>query len=206
VLLHGDISSGGPATYMLLFARRVSNHYPQAKVISLLRPGYSDGSLTSPGTNHNRRDQYTARNNRLRGDTISNLKVANSGAKTIVMGHSGGAAQLGSVIGQRDGLVDGAILLSCPCDIKRWRAQYRPWNRSQSPSDFATSTSPATQVIAITGAKDENTFPALASDYVDSLQNAGVKAKFVEVPHAGHHRLSELGDSVMLAIDELVNQ
>jgi len=120
------------------------------------------------------------------------------------MGHSGGAAQLGSVIGQRAGLVDGAILLSCPCDVKRWRAPNRPFPRSQSPSDFAASTSPATQVIAITGANDDNTYSALASDYVSSLQAAGVNAKFVEVPNAGHHRLSELGGTVIEAIDEMI--
>jgi len=204
VLMHGDVSSGGPANYMHPFARQVSEQYPQAKVISLLRPGYSDGSLTSPGTNYNRRDQYTAENNRLVADTIENLKAASPGAKTIVMGHSGGAAQLGAIIGQRAGLVDGAILLSCPCDIKRWRAQFRPFPRSQSPSDFVATTSPATQVIAITGANDDNTYSALASDYVSSLQAAGVNAKFVEVPNAGHHRLSELGGAVMAAIGDLI--
>ena len=95
------------------------------------------------------------------------------------------------------GLVDGAIFLSCPCDIKRWRAKFRPFPRSQSPSDFAASTSPATKVIAITGANDDNTYSALGRDHVNSLQSAGVNARFVELPNAGHHRLSELGGEVM---------
>lgn len=204
VLMHGDVSSGGPAKYMHPFARRVSKQYPQAKVVSLLRPGYTDGSLTSPGNNYNRFDQYTSENNRLVADTIANLKAANPGAKTIVMGHSGGAAQLGAIIGQREGLIDGAILLACPCNINRWRQSRRPMNRSQSPSDFAASTNPSTQVIAITGAKDDNTWPFLAKNYVASLQSVGVNAKFVEVPDAGHSRLSELGDSVIQAIGELI--
>lgn len=204
VLMHGDVSRGGPAKYMHPFARRVAETYPQAKVVSLLRPGYSDGTLTSPGNNFKRRDQYTAENNRLVADTIANLKAANPGAKTIVMGHSGGAAQLGAVIGQRTGLVDGAILLSCPCNISRWRQGRRPFPRSQSPSDFAASTSAATQVIAITGETDDNTWPFMAKDYVASLQSAGVTAKFVEVPGAGHNRMSELGDAVIQAIGELI--
>lgn len=204
VLMHGDVSRGGPAKYMHPFAQRVSQRYPQATVVSLLRPGYSDGNLTSPGTNHNRRDQYTAENNRLVGETIANLKAAHPGAKMIVMGHSGGAAQLGAVIGQRAGLVDGAILLACPCDVKRWRAPFRPFPRSQSPIDFAATTSPATQVIAITGANDDNTYSDLARSYVSALQTGGVNAKFVEVPNAGHHRLSELGGAVMQAIGELI--
>jgi len=185
------------------FARTVSERYPQAKVISLLRPGYSDGSLTSPGNNHGRRDQYTADNNRLVAETIANLKEANPGAKTIVLGHSGGAAQLGAVIGQRPGLVDGAILLSCPCNLREWRYGSR-MKRSQSPSDFAASVSPATQVIAVTGANDDNTTPALARDYVASLESTGVNAKFVEVPNAGHHYLSELAEPVMQAIGEML--
>ena len=204
VLMHGDVSRGGPAKYMHPFARRVSERFPQAKVVSLLRPGYTDGSLTSPGNNYQRWDQYTAENNRLVADTIANLKAANPGAKAIVMGHSGGAAQLGAVIGQRAGLVDGAILLSCPCNIRAWRQGRRQMVRSQSPSDFAASTSPATRVIAITGQKDDNTKSSLARGYVASLQSAGVNAKFVEVPAAGHNRMSELGDAVMQAIAELI--
>ena len=203
VLMHGDVSRGGPAKYMHPFAREVSQRYPQAKVVSLLRPGYSDGSLTSPGENFGRRDQYTADNNRLVADTIANLKAANPGAKTIVLGHSGGAAQLGAVIGQNPGLVDGAILLSCPCILNEWRWG-KAMRRSQSPSDFASGVSPATQVIAVTGADDDNTTPNLARDYVASLQQVGVNAKFVEVPNAGHHYLSELDGAVFEAMDELI--
>ena len=89
VLLHGDVSRGGPAKYMHPFARQVSEQYPQAMVVSLLRPGYSDGTLTSPGNNFNRRDQYTAENNRLVAETLSNLKSANASGRLIVPGSFG---------------------------------------------------------------------------------------------------------------------
>lgn len=205
VLLHGDVSRGGPADYMHAFARQVSARYPQATVVSLLRPGYSDGSITSTGSNHNRRDQYTAENNRLVAETLSNLKAANGAGRMIVLGHSGGAAQLGAVIGQRPGLVDGAVLVSCPCDVARWRSMRnrRAYTRSQSPSDYAASVSPSTRVIAVTGQNDDNTRPVLAQEYIASLKARGIDASYVGASGAGHG-FGRLETSALTAIGQLM--
>ncbi len=186
VFLHGDVSRGGPATYHKDLMRRLGDDGLTG--IALLRPGYSDGIQASSGSNHKRRDQYTKTNNDLVAKALSAIKSSHSGKRLVVAGHSGGAAQLGAIIGRYPGLVDSAILVACPCDIKSWRARYRPFPRSeqQSPIKFAGSIGPNTRVIALTGALDDNTFPALAEAYVAKAKAAGTPARFVNVAGADH--------------------
>lgn len=189
VFLHGDVSGGGPAKYhktlMQVFAARSKD----SLAIALLRPGYDDGQgLKSPSTNHKRRDQYTKENNDLVAQTLQSLRKAHPDAKLVAVGHSGGAAQLGAVIGRYPGIVDTAILMSCPCDIKKWRSKNRPFPRSekQSPIKYAAKIGAKTKVIAITGARDKNTYSALAEAYIAKAKSAGVDAEFVSVAGAGH--------------------
>lgn len=189
VFLHGDISGGGPANYHETIMRVFSARSKDSLAVALLRPGYDNGQgLKSPGTNHKRRDQYTKKNNDLVAQTLQSLRQAHPDAKLIVVGHSGGAAQLGGIIGRYPDIVDTAILMSCPCDIKKWRAKKRPFPRSekQSAIKFAAKIGPKTKVIALTGARDKNTWPALAEAYVAKAKSAGRDAQFISVAGAGH--------------------
>ena len=189
VFLHGDISSGGPAAYHEALMRVVAARSKDTTAIALLRPGYDNGQgLLSPGTNHERRDQYTAENNDLVAQTLQSIRALYPDAKLIAAGHSGGAAQLGAIIGRYREIVDTAFLIACPCDIKKWRAKYRPFSRSekQSAIKFADKISPTTKVIAMTGAADAVTWPALAEDYIAKAKASGVDAHFVNVSAAGH--------------------
>ncbi|NNJ69375.1 MAG: alpha/beta fold hydrolase [Boseongicola sp.] len=186
VFLHGDVSRGGPATYHNAVMREMAQKGVTA--IALLRPGYSDGIQTSSGTNHERRDQYTEENNDLVAGALTSIRERHPGKRLVVAGHSGGAAQLGAIVGRYPGLVDSAILIACPCDIKTWRAKWRPFPRSekQSPIKFASSIGADTRVIAITGADDDNTFPGLAEAYVAKAKAAGTPAEFIELSGADH--------------------
>ncbi|MGC1494604.1 MAG: alpha/beta hydrolase [Sulfitobacter sp.] len=113
VFLHGDISKGGGATYHEAIMRVVAARAKHSSAIALLRPGYNDAQgLVSPGTNHNRRDQYTTENNDLVAQTLISIRALYPGARLIVVGHSGGAAQLDAVIGRYPNIVDTAILLA----------------------------------------------------------------------------------------------
>ena len=196
VFLHGDGSPGKMQDY----ARQVAEEHG-VTAVALLRPGYGDGEgRRSPGSNNRRRDHYTDENNRLVADTIANLAAALGAPRVIVVGHSGGAAQLGAVIGQRPDLVDVAILASCPCDVPQWRATRRgPWPNSQSPSDFVSGVDPTTTVIAVTGADDTNTSPAYGGRYVRQLEARGIPASFVIVPD-GRHGFGSIAPEVMRQI------
>ncbi|MCF4165380.1 S9 family peptidase [Zavarzinia compransoris] len=200
VLIHGDVSSGGPADYLYPMAELLAAAHPDARVVALLRPGYEDSDgRKSEGSNNGRRDHYTETNNDL---LAAALKAARGASRRlVVMGHSGGSAQLGAVIGRHPGIVDSAILVSCPCDLRRWRKDRnrKVWSNSQSPSTYAEDVPATTRVIAITGARDDNTFAYLASDYVADLREAGVDASFTEVAGAGH-RFDALSAAVAQAI------
>ncbi|MDW3118416.1 MAG: alpha/beta hydrolase [Roseovarius pacificus] len=139
VVVHGDVSKGGPATYHYDLARRIADQNRGVTVFALVRPGYTGQSgAKSPGSNNGRRDHYTKQNNALVAKTIQNLAKATGNSKVIGIGHSGGAAQVGAIAGMYPGLIDSAILVSCPCNITEWRAKRgkSAWRNSLSPHTY----------------------------------------------------------------------
>lgn len=204
VVVHGDISDGGAATYHVAFARTLAR--PGAIVVALTRPGYTDDQgRVSEGHTYGRRDNYTPENIAAVGGAIAGLKSHYRPRRVIYVGHSGGAAIGGVLIGRSRGLIDAAVLVSCPCDIPRWlRERKQPaWQRSVSPSLYGPRVPLTTRVVVIAGEADLNTFPAQAEDYARRLAGRGVDARFVRIAGAGHG-LSGLGAAAAQAVDDLV--
>ena len=186
VVLHGDVSRGGPANYHYSFAKSISKT-KGTTAIALLRPGYSDGKQASKGNHNNRRDHYTKGNNDMVAKALLDIKKNTKARKFIVVGHSGGAAQLGVIIGRYPGIADSAVLVSGPFNIPRWRtARNSNWPMSQSPHKFLKKIPKSTRIIAITGANDRNTSPKLAEEYIANAQSLGLAAEFYPVSGAGH--------------------
>ncbi len=187
VVVHGDISDGGRATYHAAFARAVAR--PGVVAVALMRPGYADADgRTSDGQTLGRRDNYTPAVVAAVGGAIRTLKRHYRARRVVYVGHSGGAAIGGVLIGSQPGLIDAALLISCPCDIQAWLRTRRrpPWKRSLSPSDFVKHVPASTIVLAITGSADPNTGPELARRYAESLAARGVVARFEAIEGAGH--------------------
>ena len=204
VVVHGDISDGGRATYHAAFARKVAR--PGVVAVALMRPGYADAEgRTSEGHTLGRRDNYTPQVVTAIGNAIDVLKGHYRARRVVYVGHSGGAAIGGVLIGRRPGLVDAALLVSCPCDIAAWlKARGRPpWQRSLSPADHVHRVSAATRVTVMTGSEDINTFPELARDYAAALTARGVPAHFEPVEGAGHGFRS-LERAVAAALDRIL--
>lgn len=204
VVLHGDLSNGRDATYHRSFAEDIARRNSGVVAVALIRPGYSGGrGLQSAGSNHNRRDHYTQRNNDLVAESIRALQRATGARRVIVVGHSGGAAQTGAIIGRYPQLVDSAVLVSCPCDIARWRTLRgrSAWTSSQSPSDFASRVARSTRVIAVVGSNDSNTSTSLSQDYIASLQARGVPAGLTIVRGAGHDFGGALRSTALGAVE-----
>lgn len=207
ITLHGDVSGSksAPADYMYQFASLLSRRHPEATVVGMLRPGYFDSEgRQSPGTNYERWDQYTAQNNKAVADTIRNLKAVLNPKRVVVLGHSGGAAQLANVIALHPGVVDGAVLIACPCDLVQWRINRRPMARSQSPIKYVDKVPKTTKVAAITGENDGNTTPLLARKYVEALQNLGIDATVEIVANAGHNDLTRKRTAIFAGLDRLI--
>jgi pimeloyl-ACP methyl ester carboxylesterase len=206
VLVHGDGSDGGPTDYLYPFARSIAGIKPRVVAAALLRPGYSDKEgRTSQGSHHNRRDSYTAQNVTAVGKAIAALKARYKATRVVAVGHSGGAAITGVLIGRQPGLIDAAVLVSCPCDIARWRSENNrgAWPNSLSPQTFTATVPKSTTVVAITGADDTNTRPDLAKAYVSALAARGVRADARTVPGAGHG-FGSLAPAVAAAIRDLL--
>ncbi|MEO1551846.1 MAG: alpha/beta fold hydrolase [Pseudomonadota bacterium] len=189
VVLHGDVSGGDgkqPANYHYRLAADIAAQNGSATVVALLRPGYHDGQgRKSPGRREF--DQYTRGNNNAVAQALQAIKKARPGAELIVVGHSGGAAQLGAIIGRFPGVVDAAVLMACPCHLDKWRQGRRKMQRGQSPHRFVGKVAKDTRVVAITGALDDNTTPALAQDYIARAKKAGLNADLILVDGAGHN-------------------
>jgi hypothetical protein len=204
VVVHGDISDGGAATYHADFAKTLVQ--PGVVAVALNRPGYPDAvGRTSAGATLGRHDNYTTGNVAAIIGAIDVLRKYYRARRVIYVGHSGGAAIGGVLIGRRGDLVDGAVLVSCPCDIGRWLRErgHAPWRRSLSPSSFVARVPTTVEVVAITGGADDNTFPALAQDYVIGLAARGVPARFVAVDGAGHG-FSALAAATRTAVGEMI--
>lgn len=186
VVLHGDVSAGGPSTYHYAMAERLA---AGGTAVALIRPGYHDDrGRASTGSNNGRRDNYTAENIGFVAEAVRTLRLHHRAARVVLVGHSGGAAVAGVILGRHPGLADAAVLVSCPCDVPRWRAtRGGPWRASESPSDWVAVVPPATQIVALAGLADDNTPPGLSEDYVAALTRRGVMAQYVPIPGAGHN-------------------
>ena len=207
VLLHGAVSSGGPADYMYGFADSIARENPGTVAAAVIRPGYFDSAGNrSAGDDYGRRDNATPASNAAIAGAIRQLKAQYGAGRVVVVGHSAGALATGAIIARAPGLVDTAILVSCPCDIQRWRSM-KGWRmravRSESPSTLVDYIPQTTSVVAITGSQDDNTFPALAVDYVEELQERGIDARFILASGAAHG-FSRLRPTVNRAIQEAI--
>ena len=192
IWLHGDTSDGGPAISHYRIAEQAANRFAAEGVlnIGLIRPGYEDESgRQSDGQILNRTDHYTKDNMKIVGGAVERLKQHYHPQRIVMVGHSGGAATAANLLGMMPGLVDAALLVSCPCDLVAWRANggKRPWPRSENPAKWLDSVRPPVRVVALTGDQDTNTGPDLARAYIEKLQKRNVSASFELVPGASHN-------------------
>lgn len=189
IALHGDLSSGGPADYIFKVARRAADL--GAVGVAMIRPGYTGDNRTSSGTasrDQNRADIYRAGQTDSMAAAVANLKKHHSAARIVLVGHSGGAAIAGVMLGRSAPLVDAVLLISCPCDVRKWRdaRNRKPLENAESPIDYLKTAPKSAQIFVLTGARDRNTFPWLGKDYAVKAKSMGLSAEFVEIPDAGH--------------------
>ncbi len=211
VWLHGDVSSGGPASYHFAIAERATQALPTNRVLSvaLVRPGYEDGSgnaSTVAFMQSGRSDHYTRENVFEVGAAIERLRERYKPRIVIVVGHSGGAATTAVLLGLKPALIDGAVLVACPCDLVTWRNGRngrKPWSRSENPVKWVDQVDPATRVIALTGDKDDNTLAELARGYVKALRVRKINAIFRSLPDESHNSAFR-SPEVLNAVQELI--
>jgi pimeloyl-ACP methyl ester carboxylesterase len=121
VVLHGDLSRGGPADYIIPVAEMAAERGAAALVLA--RPGYTVDGRSSTGVasrDQDRTQLYTAAEIDRIGVAVVNLKAFHGADQVVLIGHSGGAVAAGVLLGRRPDLVNGVLLISCPCDVPTW--------------------------------------------------------------------------------------
>lgn len=210
IYLHGDYGIGG-SSYMNTIASHFSK--PTRMNIALIRPGYFDdegnfstgNSLGITSTKiAGRLDNYTRENVDIIADAILNLKRHYKSKRILIVGHSGGAAIASLILNFYPQLIDGALLINCPCDLKLWKPD---WEHSLSPIEHIDNISQKSLVRVISGAEDEAVNPELGKDYTQKLIKNQKNAKFY-LGIAMKHNLSDQGtrEIVLKSIQEFLDE
>lgn len=201
LVVHGD-SPFAPPSYQYAFARQTAGKMDDVVVAALLRPGYQDdaGDQSQGVRGKTTGDNYTPQVVDAVAQVIDQLKARFHPAKTILAGHSGGAAITGNVLGRWPTSVDGALMVSCPCDLVAWRRhmlkmQMNPiWLepvKSLSPIDLAGQVRRTAIVRMLVGAEDPVAPPELTQDYASALRKHGDDVTVTVVPGFKHDILLE---------------
>ena len=214
IVIHGDAPFEKP-DYQYHFAENIARQNKNTIAIGILRPGYTDpDNNTSNGIKgFTTGDNYTLAVNEAIAEAVLQLKNVYHPFKTILIGHSGGAAIAGDIIGLKPKLVNDAILVSCPCNLSEWRKYMHnrqmlnlAWLfnvQSISPMAVADSISEETEVTIVVGEKDDVTPIYLSKEYYEKLKSLNRKCKLVSIPNESHEIL--LNGIVMNELKNLMN-
>jgi pimeloyl-ACP methyl ester carboxylesterase len=197
VAIHGDFDH---ADEQYLWAQKVADENQNVVVVGLLRPGYTDpeGRQSSGTRGMTTGDNYTPEAIDAIADAIGRLARMHNATQILIAGHSGGAAITADIMGRHPGLAAAAVVVSCPCDVARWREHMRNaragvgalfWRlpvRSLSPHELATTVEPKAAIAIIVGERDDVAPPALSQDYRDRLRSRGVRVDYTELAGREH--------------------
>lgn len=202
VIVHGD-GAGGTAIDISDFAKSLAAAEPAGAVVRVLRPGYADGAgnqsrgVRGGGTG----DDYTTDRIAVVGDTIAALRARYRRARVVAIGEGGGAAIVANLAGLRPGLIDGMVLVSCPCALPEWRRYMagrekppEPWRAkvdSLDPLQTAGGIAPGLRAALISGADDKAVPARFARSYAEALSLRGIATDFRILPQRGSHVLDD---------------
>lgn len=192
VILHGD-SPFGPPSYQYRFARRVAEQLENTIPVAILRPGYTDdvGDHSDGDRGLTPGDNYTPQVIDAISQVIEQLKGKFHPRATVLVGHSGGAAITGDILGRWPSNVNAALMVSCPCELEEWRKHMLElqggdiWKKpvdSLSPFELADRVRPSVRVSLIVGEDDPIAPPEFTRKYADALRHHGVEPQVAVLP------------------------
>jgi len=190
VVLHGD---GTPDHYC--FARAAAQAVPASAVVALLRPGYADAAgKSSPGERGAETgDNYTRDRIGAVADTVTVLHRRYPNAKVVLVGVAGGAAIAANLAGIRPGLIDGMVLVGCPCTLPEWRRLMKWQNPVESldPLQTAGGILPGLRAAVLVGADDKVTPVKFSRAYAEALTLRDIATDYRILPGKGHKLLDD---------------
>ena len=189
VVVHGD-APFRPPDYQYLFAQQVAAQYPDVVAVGLLRPGYTDpqGHRSAGIRGETTGDNYTPEVVGAVAGALTQLRQRYRARRVVVVGHSGGAAITADVLARYPASVAAALLVSCPCDVPRWRRHMQQrqggaiWDapvRSLSPQALVAGVALTTPVTVVVGTADSLAPLRLSQAYWQALHQRHHPAKLV---------------------------
>lgn len=196
VALHGDSPFQNPG-YQNIFAAKVASKMQNTVAVGLLRPGYTDpkGNTSEGRRGKMNGDNWNAVNSDAIAEAIYTLKNHYNSRKVVVAGHSGGAAIAANILGRQPELIDAALLVSCPCEVKRWRANMHKLTENEvfegeiktlSAIQQVENISDQVKIVMVVGGKDNVTPPYLSERYREKAAGLGKDIRFVQLEGKGH--------------------
>jgi len=190
VVLHGE---GIPDHYG--FAAASAQAVPNGAAVALLRPGYVDSAgRSSVGERGSETgDNFTLDRIAAVGDAIAAWRARYTRARIVLVGDGGGAAIAANLAGIRPGLIDGMVLVGCPCTLPEWRKSMK-WDgavQSLDPLKTAGGILPGLRAAVLVGADDKITPVKFSRAYAEALTLRGIATDYRIVPAKGHDLLND---------------
>ncbi|MBW4329674.1 hypothetical protein KY084_02140 [Stakelama sp. CBK3Z-3] len=215
VVLHGDARPANRAN-SYAFAQAVVKAVPKSAALAILRPGYADAmGNASPGERGaGTGDNYTSERLQKIAAAIASAKAQVPAARVILIGDNGGAAMAADLAGIRPRLIDGMVLVSCPCTLPEWRKYMKKrapslnWESpvpSLDPLKTAGGVRPDLRAAMLVGAKDEITPGSFSRPYAEALALRGIATDYRIVPDRGQLSLDdpEVLDATRRLVDHM---
>jgi predicted esterase len=204
VVLHGDAPMLRPA-YHDEFANHLARSTDNVLAAALLRPGYADpfGRRSDPQSGPHIGDNYTPAVTAQIDAAIHELQQRYHPARTVLVGHSGGAAVIANLIEADHAIANAALLVSCPCDLAAWRARMsrfggrRPHADSTSPLEHAADLPKDIPIVVMVGSNDHTVGVANSQSFYAGAKAAGANVTLQVVKGSGHMML---GDATPLKV------
>ncbi|MDC7809169.1 alpha/beta hydrolase family protein [Sphingomonas koreensis] len=202
VIVHGD-GKGGTSIDLRPFAQSLATAAPGSAVVRLLRPGFADGAGNqSTGVQGDGNgDNYTADRIATVAETIAALRARYRRARVIAIGEGGGAAIVANIAGLKPELLDGMVLVSCPCALPEWRRYMAgrgkpadPWRakvESLDPLQTAGGIAPDLRAALLSGGDDQKVPARFARSYAEALTLRGIATDFRILPARGSNILDD---------------
>jgi pimeloyl-ACP methyl ester carboxylesterase len=206
VVLHGDEAIPARSDTRA-FAQSIVRAVPRSAVATILRSGFADAqgnrSPGQPGKGIG--DGYESAQVDAIAHAIFQARDRYVQPRIILVGEGGGAALSANIAARISSLIDGIVLVGCPCSLPEWRTHMAKrtgdpaWARpvqSLDPLQTAGGVLPPLRAAVLVGADDTITPVAFSRSYAEALSLRGVATEFRIVPGRGHDLL---GDPEVLA-------
>ena len=197
VFLHGDSPFRNPS-YQYNMAGKIHRTFKNSVAVGILRPGYTDGCGDRSEGDKGKMmgDNYNAKVVESLAKVLEKLQLEFSPQKTILIGHSGGAALSALFASRYPDLSGQTFLLACPCDLLPWRQNMKELTKNEqwlqplpglSAIDEVAKLDSSKQVVLFVGDKDKVAPASLSKAYANAATKAGKKVVYRLMPGINHN-------------------